>query len=95
MNNGISDTVLREIRDSAVRNNLSRVVLFGSRARGDYKSRSDIDLAVSGGNVPQFWSDMDDASTLMSFDIVNLDKPVQQALLDSILREGYSIYEKS
>lgn len=95
MNSGISDTVLHEICDSAIRNNLQRVVLFGSRARGDYKSRSDIDLAVSGGNVPQFWLDMDDASTLMSFDIVNLDKPVQAALLDSILQEGYIIYEKS
>ena len=57
MNSGISDTVLREIRDSAVRNNLQRVVLFGSRARGDYKSRSDIDLAVSGVNVLRFSND--------------------------------------
>ena len=94
MNSGISDRVMHEIIDSAVRNDLHRVILFGSRARGDYKSRSDIDLAVAGGNVPQFWLDMEEASTLMSFDIVDLDKPVQQELMNSILQEGNCIYEK-
>lgn len=31
--------------------NIEKVILFGSRARGDYKRASDIDLAVQGGDI--------------------------------------------
>ena len=51
---GIKQKVLTEIRDLAVRHGINRVVLFGSRARGDFRDRSDIDLAVSGGNDGRF-----------------------------------------
>ena len=94
MNTGISEIVLNEINESAIRNGLDHVILFGSRARGDFKSRSDIDLAVSGGNTALFYADMDDTSTLMSFDVVDLDKPVQEELMASICREGITLYEK-
>ena len=30
---------------------VEKVILFGSRARGDYGRASDIDLAVYGGNI--------------------------------------------
>ena len=47
---------------------LSKVILFGSRARGDNKERSDIDLAVSGGDVIRFSLDADeDLPTLLMF----------------------------
>ena len=49
---GIKDKVIEEIRDLARQYDVEKVILFGSRARGDYKERSDIDLAVSGG---AFW----------------------------------------
>ena len=35
----------------AQRCGLKKVILFGSRARGDCRERSDIDLAVSGGDI--------------------------------------------
>ena len=38
---------------------LSRLILFGSRARGDNRERSDIDLAVSGGDVVRFSLDVE------------------------------------
>ena len=44
---GIKPVVIREICELAGKYNVDRVVLFGSRARGDYKRVSDIDLAVS------------------------------------------------
>ncbi len=43
---GIKKKVLEEIRQLAVDYNVQKVILFGSRARGDYHERSDIDLAV-------------------------------------------------
>lgn len=74
---------------------LKKVILFGSRARGDNRERSDIDLAISGGNTTEFIANADDEVwTLLMFDIVDLDKPVQAELLAEIERDGVVIYEK-
>ena len=73
---------------------LSRLILFGSRARGDNRERSDIDLAVSGGDVVRFSLDVEELPTLLSFDVMNLDGAVQPELLESIRREGITLYEK-
>ncbi len=92
---GIKPVVIREICELAKKYNVDRVVLFGSRARGDYKRVSDIDLAVIGGNFAGFALDVDEeTSTLLKFDIVNLDGSVQKELRDSIEREGRVLYEK-
>ena len=74
---------------------LEKVILFGSRARGDHRARSDIDLAVSGGDAVRFaLRAEEELPTLLSLDIVNLDGPVQPELLASIRREGVPLYEK-
>lgn len=92
---GIKPLVLSEITAFARQHGLSRVILFGSRARGDYRRTSDIDLAVSGGSYARFALDVEEeTSTLLKFDIVNLDGSVQEELLHSIQREGIAVYEK-
>lgn len=92
---GLSDAALSAIIDLAKKYNIKRLLIFGSRARGDYKERSDIDLAVSGGDVVGFAVDVDDeVPTLLMFDVVNLDSVVQEELLESIAKEGKVIYEK-
>ncbi len=92
---GIQPLVMQEIRELAQKYNLDKVILFGSRARGDYKLRSDIDLAISGGNCVRFALEVEEnTSTLLFFDIVNLDGVVQKELLESIQKEGVSVYEK-
>lgn len=91
----IRDIVIEQIRDLARAYDLKLVILFGSRARGDYKRTSDIDLAISGGNAAGFTLDVEEqTSTLLSFDVVNLDRPVQQELRKSIELEGKILYEK-
>lgn len=93
--NGISSKVMDEIRQIANMYDLQKVILFGSRARGDYKRTSDIDLAVSGGKCTEFVLAIEEeTNTLLKYDIINLDGPVQQELLESIEREGKLIYEK-
>lgn len=92
---GIKKCVIQEINQLAQKYDVQKVILFGSRARGDYKLRSDIDLAFQGGRGDYFIFDIDEeTSTLLQFDIVDLDKPVQSELLESIKREGIIIYEK-
>lgn len=71
-NTGIREQVLREISDFAKKYKVEKVILFGSRARGDFKRTSDIDIAVSGGNFDRFALDVDEeTSTLLKFDIVD------------------------
>ena len=92
---GITERVLREIRELAEKHGVKKVILFGSRARGDYRERSDIDLAFTGGDGPRFSLDVDEETyTLLMFDIVNLDRPIQPELLESIRRDGVVIYEQ-
>ena len=92
---GIKQKVLTEIRDLAVRHGINRVVLFGSRARGDFRDRSDIDLAVSGGNDGRFRLAVEEeTSTLLKFDVVELEKNVSCELLAEIERDGLVLYEK-
>lgn len=92
---GISERVLGEISQLAEQYNIQKVVLFGSRGRGDYKEHSDIDLAVSGGNTIAFGLAVDEETyTLLKYDIVNLDGAVQKELRESIEREGVVLCEK-
>lgn len=91
----LPENVKNEIAELAKRHNIRKVTLFGSRARGDNRDRSDIDLAVSGGNAAEFSLDIDDfVNTLLMFDVVNLDKYVQPELLAEIERDGVILYEK-
>lgn len=92
---GIRQQVINEITDFAKKYDVNKVLLFGSRARGDFKRTSDIDLAVSGGNFDRFALDVDEeTSTLLMFDIVDLDREMQPELQESIEKEGVILYEK-
>lgn len=92
---GIKGKVLQEIIQLAKKNCVEKVILFGSRARGDFKERSDIDLAFRGGYSSHFVLDVDEmTSTLPEFDIVDMDKPVRKELLESIESEGVILYEE-
>lgn len=91
----LEQNIRNEIIDLAKKYHIGKVILFGSRARGDNKERSDIDLAVTGGNVTEFRLAVDDEiRTLLMFDVVNLDEPVQKPLLQAIESEGVILYEK-
>ncbi|MBQ9069562.1 MAG: nucleotidyltransferase domain-containing protein [Eggerthellaceae bacterium] len=85
-----------EIAQLAQRHGVRKVVLYGSRARGAHRRTSDIDLAIQGGNTTLFALDAEDElRTLLRFDVVDLDGPVQPALLASINQEGQVLYEQA
>ena len=92
---GIKKELYCQILSLARKYRVEKLILFGSRARGDWRAASDIDLAVSGGDFPRFALDIEEASdTLLKFDMVNLNGPVQEELLDQIWKEGIVVYEK-
>ena len=94
-NTGIKPQVINEIQELARIHNMNKVILFGSRARGDFKRTSDIDLAAEGENFDRFALDIEEeTSTLLQYDIVNLGRDMQEELREAIAREGIMIYEK-
>ena len=58
MSYNLPDAVLRDISLFAEKHGVRRVLLFGSRARGTQSERSDIDLAVCGGDFDGFYWDI-------------------------------------
>ena len=92
---GIAEQVLKEIKELAHKYQIKKVILFRSRARGDYRRTSDIDLATVGGNHVRFALDVEEeTSTLLKFDIIDLGGMVQEELRESIQNEGVCIYEE-
>ena len=83
------------IVELAKKYNLSKVILYGSRARGDNHERSDIDLAVEGGDVINFKMAVDeDVPTLLMFDVVDLSDNLSEKFLADIERDGVILYAK-
>ena len=75
---------------------VKKLILFGSRARGTNKDRSDIDIAASGGNFFDFALAVDEnIDTLLSFDIINLDENIDADFQAEIARDGIVLYEES
>lgn len=95
MNYNLDKQIENQIVAAARKYGVEKLILFGSRARGDNWERSDIDLAARGGNIIEFSLNLDDeVRTLLMFDVVNLDKAVQRELLEEIERDGVVLYEK-
>ncbi len=74
-----------------------KVILYGSRARGDAASRADIDLAVLCPEANHdSWRNIKDevsnARTLLNIDLVRLDE-VSEELRQTIIKEGKILYE--
>lgn len=94
-NTGIKPAVLEQIRNLAKNYGIRKIILFGSRARGTFHRDSDIDLAVSGGNIDLFRLAVEEETdTLLAYDVVNLDRTSNEELLDVIRKEGVIIYEE-
>ena len=74
---------------------VKKVILFGSRARGNNRERSDIDLAFEGGNSVRFALDVDEFTpTLLKFDFVDLST-ANEAILKEIEKDGVILYEQT
>ncbi|MCQ2463494.1 MAG: nucleotidyltransferase domain-containing protein [Clostridia bacterium] len=88
--------VINNMVDFAIENDVSKIILFGSRARGTNTERSDIDIAVTGGDFDGFYRDItENANSLLCFDIVNIDNGISTELQLEIERDGVVLYEKT
>ena len=91
----LPQNILSEIVRFAEKYGIGRVILFGSRARGANRERSDVDLLAEGGDVDGFRFALDEeAETLLSFDVVDGSSNPSEELKSEIQKDGIQIYEK-
>ena len=92
MKYGLSEENYLKIKDVINKFSQYKFKLFGSRARGDYKKSSDIDIAVIGDVTEKdeflILNEFDLIDIIYTIDIVFLKKIKKQSLIDSILQEG-------
>lgn len=78
---------------------IEKVIIFGSRASDNYKSSSDIDLAVAGKNItPQvinrISAELDDLPLPFMFDILDINSLSNLALQNKITSKGKVFFER-
>lgn len=87
--------VYAKLADLAARYGAQRLVLYGSRARGDFQPRSDIDLAVYGMPETQrggFAMEAEELPMLLKLDIVHISSNMEPAFLENIEKDGVVLY---
>ena len=100
MNYGLTDTDLQKLTMLFSHNRkIERVILYGSRAKGNYKPFSDIDITLIGegltrSDVNRLASDIDDLLLPYQFDISLFTSLKNKDLIEHIERVGIGIYQR-
>jgi predicted nucleotidyltransferase len=73
---------------------VKRVIIFGSRARGDYKHNSDIDVAIfaEGGISGELYANIDEAVGIYKVDIIDMCTLDNEKLIRNVAEQGIEIY---
>lgn len=101
MKYGLSEQTLQKIHDVFVRYpQVEEVVLYGSRAKGDYKNGSDIDLTLHGGDslthtiLSKIANDLDDQLLPYTIDLSIFKSIRNPDMIEQIERIGMIFYKK-
>lgn len=87
-----AEEVIEEVADLCRQFQAKKVILYGSRAKGTARERSDIDIAVSGvDNFELLVEKVEELPTLYSVDMLNMDTCRNQLLLEDIRQYGREI----
>lgn len=77
---------------------IDKVIIYGSRAKGNYREGSDIDITLKGNitkeDFSKLWHRLDDSFIPYKFDISIYEKLNSDSLKDHINRVGKIFYEK-
>lgn len=87
-----ADEIINQVAELCREYHAKEVILYGSRAKGTARERSDIDIAVSGvENFNELVEKAEELPTLYSVDIVNMDTCKNQLLLEDIRQYGRKV----
>ena len=99
-NNNIEESIKKRIAEIFQKNStIEKAILFGSRARGNHKKTSDIDIAVFSKDMsPKDFNllidEINQINTALSFDIIHYERLNKENLKNDILKDGVIIYER-
>lgn len=97
---GLSPQVLADLqRELACTPDLQQAQVYGSRAKGNYRPGSDIDIALFGAqltaqNLLALENRLDDLLLPYEIDLSHFDNLQNPALIDHIQRLGITIYQR-
>ena len=100
MNHGLTSETVDRIRSVLARfSDVEKAVLYGSRAKGNYKPGSDVDLTLFGSALnasilSRISTALDDLFLPQKIDISIFAKISHADLIDHIRRVGVVLYEK-
>jgi uncharacterized protein len=78
---------------------IGKIILFGSRAKGNYRSGSDVDLSISGkdlhiNDILNASIEIDQLNLPYKFDLIIHERIKEPLLLEHINRVGIVLYER-
>ena len=85
----LPDRIVRELCSFAQKYAVTKIVLFGSRARGTNTERSDVDIAIYDGDFDSFyWDVKENIHSLLMFDVVQADASISDELKKEIEKDS-------
>lgn len=100
MKYGLKEETIQKIQNVFANfESIEEVLLFGSRALGNYKTGSDIDLALKGENLNfsslnKIFLKLEDLNTPYKYDLVIYNRIENRDLIDHINQFGISLYKR-
>ncbi|MEQ9107828.1 MAG: nucleotidyltransferase domain-containing protein [Limnobacter sp.] len=97
----MSSEIVRQLTSVFARYpNIETVYLFGSRAKGNFRDGSDIDLAVLAPEMKpeiftQLWNEIDALPMVFKVDCLHFEQLENDALKQKVLNEGVVFYQAS
>ena len=97
----MDDYVIEQIKNISYKyKSINKIILFGSRARGDNMPASDYDIAVFSNNRDSreragFLDDIDNIKTLNKIDVVFIkDRHIDTKFYENIMKDGITVTDK-
>ena len=95
MRYGLSEKVINQIENIVKKYEKYNFKLFGSRARGDYKKTSDIDIAifkdVDRKDEYRIIDEFDKLDIIYKIDLVFITDKIEKEFLNSIKKDGVDL----
>lgn len=97
---GLKDDELNALEDMFASNRrIERVILYGSRAKGNYKPFSDVDITLVGpdlsrNDISTLYAAIDESLLPYKFDISLFSSLKNEDLIEHIARRGIVIYQR-
>ena len=96
---GITQNIINELNNIFHKyENIEKVIIYGSRAKGNFREGSDIDLTIIGGierkDLMKIKDEIDDSYIPYLFDISIYNQLTSESLKDHINRVGKIFYKR-